>query len=84
MICSSRRGCVIHLLFSSWDREPSPVPNDLLEVSACLLSYLMSDVSNPIENRIDVIAGNNICMNNCKKQDGLTFLQISKIIEIRA
>ena len=26
MIGSSRRGGVIHLLFSSWDREPSPVP----------------------------------------------------------
>ena len=26
VIGSSRRGGVIHLLFSSWDREPSPVP----------------------------------------------------------
>ena len=26
VISSSRRGCVIHLLFSSWDGEPSPVP----------------------------------------------------------
>ena len=27
VINSSRRGCVIHLLFPSWDREPSPVPH---------------------------------------------------------
>ena len=29
VIGSSRRGCVIHLLFSSWDGEPSLVPNCL-------------------------------------------------------
>ena len=28
VIGSSRRDCVIHLLFPSWDREPSPVPSD--------------------------------------------------------
>ena len=42
VIGSSRRGNVIHLLFSSWDGEPSPVPFALLNISP----------NNPTQNRI--------------------------------